>query len=162
MRKHEIYETLKNLEKHSDCDKRGVAAILVDGLGTIAKIGYNHKVLSALSDLECIKCEEQCDSFICPAIHAEIDCLNKISKDEIALRNLTTMYVSYSPCPECCKAILAAGIKTIFVKEPRLKPVPGAGMNYDELSEKLLEGVKYIRMWEHSFIDTVYNVGELR
>lgn len=153
MKKSEILNILNYIENGSNCTKRHVAACLVDNLNHVQLVGYNNICLP-LGNHICKTCKSGIEVKMCPAIHAEIDCLNKISRDEIIMRGLTTMFVSYSPCPECCKAIRVAGIKRVIVKEPRLKPVDPItadiySVNYfDELSQKLLDGIEYIRLWE--------------
>lgn len=159
MTKSEILITLKNLENKSNCDKRGVGAVLVDSLGYIVCTGYNHIAFDSMKE-ECHRCTHNGTPILCPAIHAEIDCLTRTSDVEIKTRQATTMYVSYSPCPDCCKAIREAGVKTVVVKEPRTSHIwLDEYMTYDQLSEKLLSGINYIRLWELPN-DTTSKIGE--
>ena len=45
-------------------------------------------------------------------IHAEINALNKMIKNGISSENCT-LYCNFSPCIQCCKSIISAGIKEV-------------------------------------------------
>lgn len=148
-----ILNALNFYERRSNCLKKQVAAILYDNLWNIASVGYNRMVL-AKGDKTCEHCCLRMQISECPALHAEIDCITKIGIQEIKRRGIKIMAVSYSPCPDCCKAIMNAGIEILLVKEPRLKDcgiqnhIDHSVRNYDQLAEALMPGIKYIRLWE--------------
>jgi dCMP deaminase len=48
-------------------------------------------------------------------LHAEINALMITAKEGIAVKD-SDMYIIYSPCTNCCKSIIAAGIKNIFFR----------------------------------------------
>ena len=165
MNKEQILKLLNHYEQSSDCRKRQVAAFIVPhGLlkhdwVTIDRkdliIGAANKcVLPNINTYYCSSCDEcmkGSTKITCPAIHAEAACLSKASFDEVTSN---TLFVSYSPCPDCCKLILAAGISRVVIKEPRTKSPSVADCifynvnSYDELAKKLLYNVEYVRLWE--------------
>lgn len=171
MNKQQILKLLNFYEQFSNCPKKKVAAVLLSD-ETIQSItdefievnianknimrllnrGVNFRVLPH-SEATCDLCIDGYKEAQCPAIHAEADCLLGESFRDTYKH---TFLISYSPCPECCKLIRAAGISRVIIKEPRLKTPPIIDCvnykvdNYDELSKKLLYNVDYIRLWEMS------------
>ena len=154
MKKFEILKLLEEAESRSNCLKRKVGAVILTKKRSY--IGYNkvqrnkYKKICAM----CLKGNKITE--MCPAIHAEIKTLvtGPLADDTFTD---SFMLISYSPCPECCKAIIAAGIAKVTVKEPRNK-FPNLLTRavhdietYDELAEKLLTdvGIKYIKLWEY-------------
>lgn len=53
-------------------------------------------------------------------LHAEQNAIAIAAKHGIKLKN-TTMYVSYNPCFQCAKLIIASGIKTIIYEKKYLR-----------------------------------------
>lgn len=156
----ETLKLLDHFENTSTCRKRKVAAIILQDhhlrdsfilnrLDLIAN-GANKSIVP-YRETTCDICLQGYKGAQCPAIHAEIDCLINTPFETTYNSN---MFVSYSPCPECCKAIRAAGIRRLFIKEPRLSKPSKIDCknykvsNYDELAEALLPGVQYYRLWE--------------
>lgn len=149
MNKAEILKLLSNVEKGSTCKKRQVAAILILN-GEVKCVGVNHAIQSSKG--VCYACATKFSGLkeVCPAIHAEIDCLLKAGEQA----NGGTLLVSYSPCPDCCRAIIKAGIRHVIVKDLRYKPVIEQFWylyeveNYDELAEAMLKdaAIKYTRL----------------
>ena len=93
----------------SNVEKRKVGAVIVDGNGTIVGAGHNayagaHAEVAAIADWN---------------KHASTPTLAPL-----------TMYVSHPPCPECAKAILAAGIVNVEVVEQFMK-FDGDKLRYD-------------------------------
>lgn len=72
-------------------------------------------------------------------VHAE---LNAILNSPRSLKD-TTLYVSLFPCNECAKAIIQAGIKTIYYESDKYNGTDG-----NVVSKKMLDkaGVKYIQL----------------
>lgn len=160
MNKEQILKLLTLYENKSNCPKRQVAAIIVpqgllkhnwlDTRLDLIQWGANTRVLP-YTDTRCERCLEGYKGSMCPAIHAEAQCLMGMSFSDTVTN---TLMISWSPCPECCKLIKAAEIARVIIKEPRLKRPSVVDCffykvsTYDELSEKLLPGVEYIRLWE--------------
>lgn len=48
--------------------------------------------------------------------HAEVQALNKIRKSTLSSVG-SSMYVTHSPCKNCCLEIIDAGIKTVYYSE---------------------------------------------
>lgn len=171
MNKLQILKLLNHYEQQSRCPKKQVAAVLVSDskmiefendvledsylesfLESNRNYGVNNPILMA-SDVGCERCMEGWKGRLCPAIHAEAECLiGKAWRDTY----LHTLIISWSPCPECCKLIIAAGIGRVIVKEPRIKKPSKQDCSfykvetYDELAKKLLLNVHYVRLWEKS------------
>lgn len=159
MKKSEILKYLNNAEGYSTCAKRKVGAVLLDNNNRVT-FGANGPINSfnKKSKQICKLCSEcSISKELCPAIHAEIACITGLNRvPELSLYGVKTLLVSYSPCPECCKAIARVGINQVVVKEPRVKK-PDLSIRilhqietYDDLAEELLKSVdvKYIRLWE--------------
>ena len=49
-------------------------------------------------------------------IHAEVNAIGKMTKNHISAEG-STIYVNYSPCIDCCKTIIASGIKEVVYSE---------------------------------------------
>ena len=149
MDKTEILKLLYEAERLSTCKKRKVGAVIIANNGE-KYFGANQSMLSSKG--VCYACNIKSSNVkeLCPAIHAEIACLLKAGEKAAG----STLIISYSPCPECCKAIIAAGIKQVIVLSRRLKPVIEQfwylyeTTNYDELAEAMLKAakIKYIRL----------------
>lgn len=95
----------------SNVEKRKVGAAIVDGGGSIVGAGHNtdgeHAEVAAIADW----------------------CKYSRKVDTPTVLPLT-MYVSHPPCPECAKAILAAGIEKVEVVEEFIK-FDGDKLRYD-------------------------------
>jgi dCMP deaminase len=57
-------------------------------------------------------------------LHAEINALMIAAKEGIAVKD-ADMYIVYSPCTNCCKSIIAAGIKNVFFRLVYEKDIDG-------------------------------------
>lgn len=75
---------------------------------------------------------------ICPAAHAELNVLIEAARIGVALEGATLYITSPTPCRECAKAIVNAGIVEVVYQDP--KPYPDIGLS----GKKILEtcGVK--------------------
>lgn len=49
-------------------------------------------------------------------VHAELNAILSADLQAIKMDNLSTMYTTHDPCPECAKAIIQCGIKKIVSK----------------------------------------------
>lgn len=149
MKPSEILKLLKEAEKMSTCQKRKVGAVLMLN-GKAKYFGANKTMLNNKGI--CYACDTKFHSIkeLCPAVHAEIDCLLKAGKEACG----GTLLVSYSPCPECCKAIINAGIRHVVVTNFRRKPVTEPfwylyeASDYDDLAWAMLKAakIKYTRI----------------
>ncbi|QPI17146.1 dCMP deaminase [Staphylococcus phage vB_StaM_SA1] len=69
--------------------------------------------------LEWMKCEDQESHHkwsLLNEVHAEINALSKMNKKGISTKNLD-LYCTHSPCYNCAKSIIAAGIKNVYYNE---------------------------------------------
>ena len=150
----EIKETLKNLEQRSNCIKRKVAAFMLDD-PHVSGVNYIHQKAQCIASSNCLICTQcansevrKANNIICMALHAEIDCLTNVFY--FVGRSYDAMCVSYTPCIECCKAIIDANIKYVLIAEP--------SKHHDKIKELLANcGVKVIDLWK--LIDTM-EIGE--
>ena len=93
------------------CPRAKVGAVLTRE-GRIISTGYNGSPSGTAHciDKGCILDERgKCIR----TVHAELNCICFAAKHGIRTEG-TTLYVTYSPCLECAKAIINAGIKKVF------------------------------------------------
>ena len=103
----EIYVAIVNeIAKLSYSERSKVAAILIKD-DAIISYGYNG-MPKGMSN----KCEWKSGETKLEVIHAEINCIAKVAKSTYSSNN-AIMYCSYSPCIECAKVIIQAGIKCV-------------------------------------------------
>lgn len=160
MKKSEILNLLYKIEKLSECKKRRVGAVLITNKTIYT--GFNHPIQSSKGVCYACSTKQQSIKELCPAIHAEIDCLLKAGKDAEG----STLVVSYSPCPDCCRAIIKAGVTHVIVASCRKKPVIEQfwylyeADTYDKLAEIMLNdsAIKYTRLNEIALNDTEVEV----
>lgn len=150
MKKSEILKALNYYENASNCYKRHVAAIIIGPHDEIVQWGANVRTLEMPLEI-CEKCVKGERPAVCPALHAEIAAFSKLGTTKAITHKYSTIAISYSPCPECCKAIRYFGITRVIVKEPRLGhiTIDGHTITYDKFAENLLGNkVDYIRLWQ--------------
>ena len=95
-----------------------VGAVIADSVCRVIGMGYNGFPRGVDDTTERYNDREQKYSFV---VHAE---LNAILNASIKLdTDFTTLYVTLSPCRECAKAIIQAGIQRVVFKEYRSDPV---------------------------------------
>jgi len=92
-----------------------VGCLIVDDNQTIIGVGYNGFPP---------KYRETPDMWVRPekyihVVHAEMNAIFNCTKDIKSIH--ATMYVSFYPCKECAKNILAAGINRLVVSSPYYK-----------------------------------------
>jgi dCMP deaminase len=109
-RKQQFKEVYLNIAKEvgtlSRCIRAKVGAVIVKD-GNIVAYGYNGTP-SGFSNV----CEE--DNVTLPeVIHAECNAILKAGRDAKG----ADLYLTLSPCVECCKLIKQAGIKTVYFRE---------------------------------------------
>jgi dCMP deaminase len=101
--------------QNSYCKRRQVGAILVKDKMIISD-GYN----GTPSGFENI-CEDENNKTKPYVLHAEANAITKVAKSSNSSEG-ATMYVTSSPCMECAKLIIQAGIKrVVFTDNYRLE-----------------------------------------
>jgi dCMP deaminase len=96
--------------QNSYCKRRQVGALLVKNKMIISD-GYN----GTPSGFENV-CEDENDQTKPYVLHAEANAITKVAKSGNS-RNNATLYVTSSPCLECSKLIIQAGIKRVVFTE---------------------------------------------
>ena len=100
--------------KNSYCKRRQVGALLVKDRMIISD-GYN----GTPSGFENI-CEDETGATKPYVLHAEANAISKVAKSGNSSQD-ATLYVTASPCLECAKLIIQAGIKrVVYIDEYRL------------------------------------------
>lgn len=108
--KHLFYLNIaKNISTASYCERKKVGAVLVKN-DNIISFGYN----GTISGFENV-CELN-DITKPEVLHAETNALAKCCKSSYSSEG-ATMYVTLSPCFDCAKIIIQAGIKTVVYTE---------------------------------------------
>ena len=103
-------DLVRKLGDNSKCCRAKVGAILVKD-NRIISTGYNG-LPSGWDDERCTEGCRGCQE----TIHAEINAIIFAAKNGMSTKDCT-LYVTHSPCPHCCLAIIQAGIKTVFFEE---------------------------------------------
>lgn len=104
------------LSKRSTCGRRKVGCVLTDEANQVVATGFNgvpskhpHCIDSPCPGASS---PSGTDLDACYAIHAEINAICQLSG-----KKAHNAYVSCTPCPACAKALVAAGIKRVYVTE---------------------------------------------
>lgn len=96
--------------ENSYCKRRQVGAIIVKDKMIISD-GYN----GTPSGFENV-CEDENDVTLPYVLHAEANAITKIARSNNSSDG-ATLYVTASPCIECAKLIIQAGIKRVVYSE---------------------------------------------
>ena len=96
--------------ENSYCKRRKVGALIVKDKMIISD-GYN----GTPSGFENI-CEDEQDTTKAYVLHAEANAITKVAKSGNSSEG-ATLYVTTSPCMECSKLIIQAGIKRVVFSE---------------------------------------------
>ncbi|MFA6401473.1 MAG: dCMP deaminase family protein [Salinivirgaceae bacterium] len=96
--------------ENSYCDRRKVGALLVKDRMIISD-GYN----GTPSGFE-NKCEDENDKTKPYVLHAEANAITKVAKSNNSSEG-ATLYITTSPCLECAKLIIQAGIKRVVFSD---------------------------------------------
>jgi dCMP deaminase len=96
--------------KNSYCRRRQVGAILVKN-NMIISDGFN----GTPSGFENI-CEDENDSTKPYVLHAEANAITKVARSNNSSEG-STLYITSSPCLECAKLIIQAGIKRVVFSD---------------------------------------------
>lgn len=128
---------LREVSKQSPCLKKHVGAILVKDRRILAS-GYNGPSSGIPHCKSCIRVDEDMMNYsLCPAVHAEINCISMCSRFGIS-SNEAILYCEYFPCSDCCGALINSGINEIVYQKP---PVDNIAMML-----ALRSGIK-VRKW---------------
>ena len=92
--------------KNSYCERRKVGALIVKNRMIISD-GYN----GTPSGFENI-CEEESGATKSYVLHAEANAITKVAKSNNSSEG-ATLYITDSPCMECAKLIIQAGIERV-------------------------------------------------
>jgi dCMP deaminase len=95
----------------SHCNRKKVGALLVRD-NMIISDGYNGTPSGFSND-----CEDDNGETHWYVLHAEANAIMKVARSTNNARE-STLYITLSPCKECCKLILQAGIRRlVYVNE---------------------------------------------
>jgi dCMP deaminase len=96
--------------KLSHCTRKKVGALLVKD-GMIISDGYNGTPSGFPND-----CEDEHGETNWYVLHAEANAIMKVARSTNAAKD-STLYITLSPCRECCKLILQAGIRRMVFRD---------------------------------------------
>ena len=100
--------------ENSYCKRRQVGALVVKDQMIISD-GYN----GTPSGFENV-CEDENNVTLPYVLHAEANAITKLARSSNNSEG-STLYITYSPCIECAKLIIQAGIKrVVYAREYRL------------------------------------------
>jgi len=94
----------------SCCRRKKVGALIVKD-GTIISDGFNGTPRGFSND-----CEDSNGETHWYVLHAEANAILKVAKSTQNTEG-STLYVTYSPCKDCSKLIIQAGIKRVAYRE---------------------------------------------
>jgi dCMP deaminase len=110
-----IIKELKRVQNLSVSNKRKVGAVLV----------YNNKIISSgfNKNIFGTTCENIDNETYQHIIHAEEDCIFNYLKQNLffTLLSEATLWITYTPCNNCCKLIVQSGIKNVIYLEKHPK-----------------------------------------
>lgn len=94
----------------SHCTRKKVGALLVKD-GMIISDGYNGTPSGFPND-----CEDSAGDTLWYVLHAEANAIMKVARSTNNASG-STLYITLSPCKECCKLILQSGIRRVVYKD---------------------------------------------
>ena len=105
-------KTALNAAELSYCERKKVGAVLVDGSGkNILAYGFNGTV-SGFPNV----CEVNGMTDHKKVLHAETNAIMKVAKSTQSTEG-SYLFLTLSPCSECAKLIIQAGIKKVYFSE---------------------------------------------
>ena len=126
---HSYIEMAHVWAKNSYCDRRQVGALIVKDRMIISD-GYN----GTPSGFENI-CEDETGTTKAYVLHAEANAITKVAKSNNSSEG-ATLYITDSPCVECAKLIIQAGIiRVVYDKKYRITD----GLDLLDRAEVLVE-----------------------
>jgi dCMP deaminase len=119
-----------------------VGAVIVDEEQSVVITGHNGMAQGIVETPEMWERPAKYDY----VLHAELNAIARAARNGRPVKGCT-MYVTHYPCNECAKAIVASGIKTVFVAMNELNPVWN---ETNAKAKKLFElaGVTVVTMYE--------------
>jgi len=96
--------------ENSYCQRRRVGALLVHDRMIISD-GYNGTPSGFVNN-----CEDETGTTFPYVLHAEANAITKVARSNNSSEG-STLYVTTSPCMECSKLIIQAGIKRVVYSE---------------------------------------------
>ena len=96
--------------KLSHCNRKQVGALIVKD-GMLISDGYNGTPSGFPN-----ACENNDGETHWYVLHAEANAITKVAKSTNNAKD-STLYITLSPCKDCCKLILQTGIKRLVYKE---------------------------------------------
>lgn len=178
----EMYiELATNMSKLSTCSRVNVGAILVSG-GRPVLSGYNgtpsghrhcrdiflekydeyrkHETLSFKEFMQLPEIREEHGKFSrLHEVHAEINIISKAANEGLEVKK-GSLYVTHSPCNDCCKSILTAGISEVLFENLYDRETEGLGIllqsgisviQFEIIGRKITNVYKYSTTGEPSF-----------
>ena len=110
------YALIKTAEIFADlsrCERSRVGAVIARD-GRIIATGYNGTPRGYSNE-----CEDSNGNTHWYVLHAEANAITKTAKNTSTCDN-STLYITLSPCRDCCKLIIQSGIKrVVYVEEYR-------------------------------------------
>ena len=123
--------------ENSYCQRRQVGALIVKDKMIISD-GYN----GTPSGFENV-CEDENNVTKPYVLHAEANAITKIARSNNS-SNGATMYVTASPCIECSKLIIQAGIKTVVYDSDKYADTPAV------IASKRMMDAAGVRYYQYS------------
>lgn len=136
------------------CKKVAVGSLIVDEQGTVVSLGANRAMPNLCKATSCLRVEKYGDNSKthrnpedCRAIHSEIDAISTAAKHGMRLKG-TSIFVTRYPCEACARAIVSAGIYTVYY---------GREQTISELTSEILRegGVEIIHVSSFKEADVV-------
>ena len=101
-----------SVAERSHCERAKVGAVLVDeSFKNIISFGFN----GTPSGFENV-CEIDPNTTKPEVLHAESNAIAKVARSTMSSES-SVLFITLSPCFECAKLIIQAGIKSVFFKE---------------------------------------------
>lgn len=114
MIKKELYNTYMKIaeiySKLSYCKRLQVGSVVVTATGATYG-GYNGTIAGFPN-----VCEDENNVTLPYVVHAEQNSLYKMLKEGVSAEG-SILFSTYSPCSECCKMIVSAGISKVIYKQ---------------------------------------------
>lgn len=127
----------------SHCTRKQVGALIVKN-GMIISDGYNGTPSGFPN-----ACEDEEGSTLWYVLHAEANAITKVARSNNSAVN-ATLYITLSPCRECAKLILQAGIKRVvytrgYKDESGVDFLREAGIDVAQMDQNLTNVEEHIR-----------------
>ena len=116
--------------KLSHCKRKQVGALIVKD-GMLISDGYNGTPSGFPN-----QCEDEDGATHWYVLHAEANAIMKVARSTNNARN-STLYLTHSPCKECSKLILQAGIKRLVFANAYKDPSGITFLKESEISDGL-------------------------